>query len=223
MRSTLVLGVVAAGIVLAGCPQFGHWCDEGYCDPKADAGLDGTLPDGFVPDGTIPEAGPDAEPPPKDCLTPTEPVKNPEKCLVDAFGAFVSPSGDDANDGSKAKPFKTIGRALQGVRTRIVVCEGEYAGSVDVTRAVEIYGGVSCDFTKAGANEGCRDEARVRREGGEGERRGGAGGPRRRRHERRGGEREQRGGVRDGEREREAASVACGGGGWCGCFGCARW
>lgn len=151
MRSTLVLGVVAAGIVLAGCPQFGHWCDEGYCDPKADGGLDGTLPDGFVPDGTIPDAGPDAEPPPKDCLTPTEPVKNPEKCLVDAFGAFVSATGDDANDGSKAKPFKTIGRALQGVRTRIVVCEGEYAGSVDVTRAVEIYGGVSCDFTKAGA------------------------------------------------------------------------
>ncbi|MBK8213276.1 MAG: hypothetical protein IPK71_05940 [Myxococcales bacterium] len=144
----------ALGVFGAGCLGSTKSLCE-YADGKAcqelDGGLDGTLPDGFVPDGTIPEAGPDAEPPPKDCLTPTEPVKNPEKCLVDAFGAFVSATGDDGNDGSKAKPYKTIGRALQGVRTRIVVCEGEYPGSVDVTRAVEVYGGVSCDFAKAGA------------------------------------------------------------------------
>ena len=94
---------------------------------------------------------PDAEPLPKDCLTPTEPGKNPDKCLLDTFGVFVSPSGDDTKDGSKANPFKTIAKALGTTRSRIVVCEGEYPVSVDVARGVEIYGGVSCDFTKAGA------------------------------------------------------------------------
>ena len=155
MKTTRVLMVVSAlGAFGVGCLGSTKSLCE-YADGKAcqdlDAGLDGTLPDGFVPDGAVPEAGPDAEPPPKDCLTPTDPTKNPDKCLVDAFGAFVSPSGEDANDGSKAKPYKTLGRALQGVRTRIVVCEGEYTASLDVTRAVEVYGGVSCDFTKAGA------------------------------------------------------------------------
>ena len=151
MRRSLGIILVGAALLVAGCPQFGTLCDEGYCDPKADgSSLDGVAPDGTLPDGALPDSSVDAEPPPKDCLTPTEPTKNPEKCLVDAFGAFVSPSGDDGNDGTKAKPFKTIGRALQGVRTRIVVCEGEYAGSLDVTRAVELYSGVTCDFSKAG-------------------------------------------------------------------------
>lgn len=139
-----------AGIAVVGCGLV----PSGFCDyvncTDADGGPDASLPDGTLPDGTVPDSSVDAEPPPKDCLTPTEPAKNPEKCLVDGFGAFVSPSGDDGNDGTKAKPYKTLGRALQGVRTRIVVCEGEYAGSVDVTRSVEIYSGVTCDFTKAG-------------------------------------------------------------------------
>jgi len=117
------------------------------CDNQACVAVDGSA----SPDGPSKDGSSDAEPPPKDCLTPSDPSKNPEKCLVDSFGAFVSPTGDDANDGTKAKPFKTIGKALGTARSRIVVCEGEYAGSLDVARAVEIYGGVTCDFTKPGA------------------------------------------------------------------------
>jgi len=142
-----LFGVMLTASV-TGCWKFSSYCDDGACEPaSADGSTDGALPDGPLPDG----ANPDAEPPPKDCLTPTEPAKTPEKCLVDAFGVFVSPTGDDGNDGTKAKPFKTIGKALGTTRTRIVVCEGEYPGSVDVTRAVEIYGGVACDFAKAAA------------------------------------------------------------------------
>ena len=70
-------------------------------------------------------------------------VRAPERRTRVAPGAALDSSGS-------VWPA-TLGRALQGVRTRIVVCEGEYTGSVDVTRAVEVYGGVSCDFTKAGA------------------------------------------------------------------------
>ena len=143
--AALGLGLLA----LPGCPDFFVGCEEGPCG--TDGGLDGTLPDGDVRDTNIPDVKPDADPIPTDCTTPTEPTKNPEKCLVDSFGVFVSPTGDDTKDGSKATPFKTIGKALGTSRSRIVVCEGEYVGSLDIGRSVEIYGGVSCDFTKAGA------------------------------------------------------------------------
>ena len=146
---------VGAGLLLLlalglGCSSSSVVCDEGSC-VAPDGGLDGTLPDGPVVPEASTDAKPDADPIPTDCTTPTDPVKNPEKCLVDSFGVFVSPTGDDTKDGSKANPFKTIGKALGTTRSRIVVCEGEYAGSLDVARAVEIYGGVACDFAKAGA------------------------------------------------------------------------
>jgi len=131
-------------IVLAGCPHFGHWCDDGFCDPKDDGGTDGAA------EGSPSDATTDRDPPPPGCTTPENPLQNPEKCLVDAFGAFVSPTGDDANDGTKAKPFKTIGKALASGKTRVVVCEGTYAEALDIGRDVEIYGGVACSFDKAG-------------------------------------------------------------------------
>jgi hypothetical protein len=113
---------------------------------RADAGT-------AIEDASPTEAGPDGgtvDPLPAGCTTPNEPVKNPEKCLVDSFGAFVSPTGDDGNAGTKAKPFKTIGKALTAGRERVVVCEGEYGGSLDITKGVSIFGGVTCDFAKAG-------------------------------------------------------------------------
>ena len=102
------------------------------------------------PETSIPDATTDRDPPPPGCLTPDEPLKNPEKCLVDSFGSFVSPSGDDANDGTKAKPYKTIGKALGSNKTRLVVCEGTYPEALDIGRDAEIYGGVACTFDKAG-------------------------------------------------------------------------
>ena len=150
MKTKLGLIVLAAfGVVMvAGCPTFPNECDYGACDGGA---LDGKIPlDGTLPETGIPDARPDADPIPTDCTTPTDPVKNPETCLVDTFGVFVSPTGNDGDAGTKAKPFKTIRKALGTSRTRIVVCEGEYAGSLEVARGVEIYSGVTCDFSKAG-------------------------------------------------------------------------
>ena len=142
--------VLAAGV--SALPSCGTWfvgCEEGPCG-TVDGGLDSTADVLAFPD-SIADAKPDADPIPTDCLTPTDPTKNPEKCLVDSFGVFVSPTGDDAKDGSKANPFKTIGKALGTSRSRIVVCEGDYSGSLDISRGVEIFGGVSCDWSKAGA------------------------------------------------------------------------
>jgi hypothetical protein len=136
------LGLVALSI--AGCPTTFSVCEEGPCGTA-----DGSTADGTSPDSST-DAKTDADPPPPGCDTPNEPLKNPEKCLVDSFGVFVSPTGDDANPGTKAKPFKSLAKALGAGKPRIVACEGEYVGSLDVTTGVSLYGGVSCDFAKAG-------------------------------------------------------------------------
>lgn len=143
-----VFGFVTAGALgFGGCASFeSDICGYGICKGGSEAGGDATLPDGTVPDTKA-----DADPIPVGCDTPTDPTKNPEKCLTDAFGSYVSPTGNDANDGSRGKPFQTIAKALSANRSRIVVCEGDYNGSVDVERAVELYGGATCDFMKAGA------------------------------------------------------------------------
>ena len=146
--------VVAFGmgvLALPGCPGFSLVCEEGPCG--TDGGLDGTLPDGDVRDTNIPDVKPDA-PIPVGCDTPNEPLKNPEKCLTDVFGAFVSPTGDDADPGTKAKPYKTLGKALSGPTLRIVVCEGTYAEALTIQRDVEIFSGIACTFDKAGKPAG---------------------------------------------------------------------
>jgi hypothetical protein len=139
----LVLSLLLTATALS-CGAGQDPCQVVGC--RADAGP-------AIEDASATEAGPDGgtvDPLPAGCDTPNEPVKNPEKCLVDSFGAFVSPTGDDGNAGTKAKPFKTIGKALTAGRDRVVVCEGEYGGSLDITKGVSIFGGVTCDFAKAG-------------------------------------------------------------------------
>jgi len=142
MKRILLVGMVGLGVGFGGCLSVPELCDNGACDASAG--------DGPQPDGASADAATDRDPPPPGCTTPEEPLKNPEKCLVDAFGAFVSPTGDDGNDGSKAKPFKTVGKALGTAKTRIVVCEGTYAETLEIGRDVEIYGSVACSFDKAG-------------------------------------------------------------------------
>jgi hypothetical protein len=129
---------------LVGCPDGNRLVEvTPLCDPSV---CDGGLADS----DSSTDAKPDADPPPPGCDTPNEPLKNPEKCLVDSFGVFVSPTGDDGNPGTKAKPFKSIAKALGAGRSRVFACEGEYVGSLDISTGVSLYSGVACDFAKAG-------------------------------------------------------------------------
>ena len=148
MRKKTIFLFVVGTMGLLGCPHLSHYCDEGYCDPKEDGGADVSAPDGTSDTST--DATTDRDPPPPGCDTPTEPLKNPEKCLVDSFGVFVSAGGADTNDGTKQKPFKTVGKALASGRGRVVVCEGTYTESLEIKADVELYSGVTCDFAKAG-------------------------------------------------------------------------
>ncbi len=147
-KTTIVTGIVGLGLLaLPGCPRWVDVCEEGPCGTA-----DGSTPEtGPGPDVVIPDSGKDADPIPTGCDTPTEPAKNPEKCLVDGFGAFVAPNGNDANPGTKALPYKTIGKALAGEKDRIVVCEGTYDEALTISRSAALYVGVTCAFDKAGA------------------------------------------------------------------------
>jgi hypothetical protein len=81
-----------------------------------------------------------------------------QPCLLDnAYGVFVAPKGpasaagdagapDAGADGSKDRPFATLGEALTqlGGRPRIFVCNGSYAEELSITTPVSVYGGLSC-------------------------------------------------------------------------------
>ncbi|MFO0639643.1 MAG: hypothetical protein U0183_10570 [Polyangiaceae bacterium] len=142
----VVVSLAAVGALFAGCASFeADICAYAKCD------ADGSTADGPTPDGNIPDAGPDSNVPnPPGCESVKEPLKNPEKCFTDDVWAFVSPSGNDANPGTKALPYKTIGKALQGAKPLVAACEGTYAEALVIGRTAGLYGGMTCDFGKAG-------------------------------------------------------------------------
>jgi hypothetical protein len=101
---------------------------------------------------TPPPADDGGVPPPDPCQErPFE-----EACLADAL--FVSgASGQDANDGTRSSPLKTIGTALKRVgaaKRRVYVCEGRYPEDVVLTNAqkgVLLSGGLDCAFVPNGS------------------------------------------------------------------------
>jgi len=85
---------------------------------------------------------------PQNCDLTADITQSPA-CVDDGIGVFVdATSGSDTNTGSKANPFKTIGKAIvaAGAKPRIYLCDGTYAEDVSITNAnaVSIYGGLSC-------------------------------------------------------------------------------
>src|SRR5687768_5566925 len=63
----------------------------------------------------------------------------------EAQAFFVAKTGNDANDGTKAAPFLTIGRGLtaaaaSGTKKRVLVAAGTYAESVIIPNGVGLYG-----------------------------------------------------------------------------------
>ena len=125
-------------LILFGCPSYppNDICGyQGACD---DGGLDA------ISDSTPPSDG--------GCNSATTPG-----CIDSGNGVFVSPTGSDSNDGSKASPVKTIGagltKAKSGSKSNVYVCAGTYADNVEITNAVEVFGGFSCtDWSYATSN-----------------------------------------------------------------------
>jgi hypothetical protein len=89
-----------------------------------------------------------------------DPKKHPkdDPCVLgEPYGVFVAAQAnggnDAAGDGSRASPYATIGTALQhlGGKTRVYVCNGDYAEQVTLTVAVSLYGGLGCPGAASGA------------------------------------------------------------------------
>lgn len=72
-----------------------------------------------------------------------------EDVIGDDCGYFVSrASGDDTNDGSKARPLRTLERAitLAGERTHnVYACAGEFEEAVRLPSGMKLFGGLDCE------------------------------------------------------------------------------
>jgi hypothetical protein len=90
----------------------------------------------------------DGEPTTAGCDTNASPSQEP--CVVDdAYGVFVALQGDDANDGTRAAPVSSLGRAIELADAgpgRIYACAQSFAGMDLVMPAgVSLYGGFDCE------------------------------------------------------------------------------
>jgi hypothetical protein len=139
---------IVGSVALAGCnPSVADYCSPGSPECSApdaaagDAGRDGAAEAEVAPSGCDPTKAPHDEP-----------------CVIgDAFGIFVSPSGSDANPGSKAAPTQTIGHAMDLAKAagkRVYVCAGSYPEQLVVGSSrdgVNVYGGLDCATWTYGA------------------------------------------------------------------------
>jgi hypothetical protein len=158
MRHLLLLAASTCAALLVGCPVSGdrsceelaNCPDDGTDASATDASRD-TSPSDASPDGTPQaDATTDADAGPPACNTALDPKAAP--CVVDdALGVFVAPTGSDTTgNGSKAKPYATITKALAAPKAamlRAFVCAGTYKEPAVITAAADgmaIYGGLDC-------------------------------------------------------------------------------
>jgi hypothetical protein len=135
--------------------------DNGTCPPAsaAEGGGEAGVESGMSMDAgqTLVDARSEGGSDGPACDTTRDPKDEP--CLVEeSYGVFVATpasGGDDqGGDGTKAKPYATIGKALRTLKgkARVYVCNGTYAEPVSLTAAVSLYGGFACSGADASAS-----------------------------------------------------------------------
>lgn len=70
-----------------------------------------------------------------------------ENQLTESFGVFVSPTGAQDGDGTRARPLATIAAGLERAiaeRKRLYVCSGTFKEAVKVVKGIAIVGGLDC-------------------------------------------------------------------------------
>ncbi len=132
-RSVLFVALFAGSLAQAGCTNY---YDENYL-PLTDLGTGGAGGAG----GTGGSGGTTTIDP--GCI----PIQTPNP-VRDDCGVFVSSSlGDDGaqNDGSKAKPYATIGKALGSPKNGpVYLCAETFTEAVQLKAGATIYGGLDC-------------------------------------------------------------------------------
>jgi hypothetical protein len=101
-------------------------------------------------------AGPDAVPGNASSGSSACVASKSKSPIADSCGIFVSSSlGNDMGNGTKAKPYKTIGAAIaKASGRRVYACAELFTEAVTISSAVELYGGFDCshNWTYDGAN-----------------------------------------------------------------------
>lgn len=146
-HSTLAFSLA---VFLGGCASH---ADGDSAAPIARPGGDGGA--GGPTTGAATASGDAGDAPiPAGCDPEADPRDSPA-CVADALGAFVAPTGGDIDgDGTKERPFATIGRALASLtssgKQRVYVCSAEGVVYDEALRiagtlgGVRIYGGFGC-------------------------------------------------------------------------------
>lgn len=141
-KALVVSAFGGSALTMAACPaSLDDECAKGACvAASTSSGGEG---------GT--DAGPDATPI-DPCATPTNPPD--PKCLDDSTTLFVSPTGSDANPGTKAAPLQSIGAAISAAndtRKRVYICEGTFAQNLTITKSIALIGGINCAWNAKAA------------------------------------------------------------------------
>jgi hypothetical protein len=96
------------------------------------------------------EEGPQAQPAPPPCATDPATAAVEDRC-----GVFVSPTGSDANRGTRRSPYRTLQKAIHRATDtrlyRVYACEGRFEEAIAVPTGVDLWGGRHCDDGSWGA------------------------------------------------------------------------
>jgi hypothetical protein len=131
---------LAMGAGVAACnPSVANYCAPGTpeCSPIDAATVDAATVDA----ATGVEAG---------ACDPTKPPIDESCVITETYGVFVSPSGSDANSGTRAAPVQTIGHGMDLAKAagkRVYVCTGSFAEQLTVGASrdgVSVYGALDC-------------------------------------------------------------------------------
>ncbi len=135
-RHSLSLGAVALAAIVA--PS----CDAGYLADKCNDVTEPCFTGGAGGHPATTTSGPGGGA--GGAVTGCDPSLE-KNAVGDGCGVFVSSSkGDDAmGDGSKAKPFKTIGKAASAKKA-IYLCGEKFPEAVSLTAGTSLFGGLKC-------------------------------------------------------------------------------
>ncbi|WP_437976411.1 PGRS family protein [Sorangium sp. So ce295] len=125
-RLTWWMSWSAASVIASGCD---------YLSTGLDDDCEFLLTCGHFPGG-------DAGGTPEGCI-PSESTSS----VSDTCGVFVSASGDDAGDGTKAEPVKTLSAAIERAADKggaVYACAEEFAEAVEVPAGMGLFGGLDC-------------------------------------------------------------------------------
>ncbi len=155
MQPTTLLRLLTAflltSLVLVGTPDVAQ-AQLGRLKKKAEQAVDSSRPRASSPASPT-RSGSSATTPSATTSTAT-PAASSTGTSDAAVDIYVSPEGNNRNDGSKGSPMKNIDKALEKAPdgARIHVAEGVYRGTFgvgywEIHKPVELYGGYSADFS----------------------------------------------------------------------------